>query len=199
MVDSEPRSVRSASSGDPSPPRVLQECDDPELVRRHTQGDRGAFGELFQRHRDRMWSVALRTCGDPELAADAVQEGFLSAMRRASSYRGEAAVTTWLHRIVVNACIDRIRRERPTALLDADVPDPRDPAAGVDTRLDVEQALSRLPESQRLVLVLVDMHGYGIAESAAILGVAEGTVKSRCSRGRSALAELLGREPREIP
>jgi RNA polymerase sigma-70 factor (ECF subfamily) len=170
--------------------------DDRDLLRRHAAGDTGAFGELFRRHKDRMWAIALRTCGDPELAADAVQEAFISAMRRSSSFRGDAAVTTWLHRIVVNASIDRIRRERPTALLDHDVADARDETARVDTRLDVQEALALIPEAQRLALVLVDMHGYSVVESAELLGVAEGTVKSRCARGRAALAELLGREPR---
>lgn len=175
----------------------LTTVDDKELLRRHAAGDAEAFGELFRRHKDRMWAVALRTCGDPDLAADAVQEGFISAMRRGSSYRGDAAVTTWLHRIVVNASVDRIRRQRPTALLDDDVADARDETARVDTRLEVQEALALIPEAQRLALVLVDMHGYGVAESAELLGVAEGTVKSRCSRGRATLANLLGREPRE--
>ena len=174
----------------------LTTVDDKELLRRHAAGDAGAFGELFRRHKDRMWAVALRTCGDPELAADAVQDAFISAMRRVTSYRGDAAVTTWLHRIVVNASIDRVRRERPAALLDHDVADARDETARVDTRLDVQEALALIPQAQRLALVLVDMHGYSVVESAELLGVAEGTVKSRCARGRAVLADLLGREPR---
>jgi RNA polymerase sigma-70 factor (ECF subfamily) len=91
----------------------LRTLSDRDLLARHVAGDGGlAFGELFRRHRDRMYAVALRTTSHRELAADAVQEAFISAFRRADAYRGEAAVTTWLHRIVVNACIDRIRRER---------------------------------------------------------------------------------------
>lgn len=176
---------------------ALEGCEDAELVRLHTDGHPEAFGEIFRRHRDRMWAVAVRTCGDPELAADAVQDAFLSAMRRSASYRGDAAVTSWLHRIVVNACIDRIRRERPADELDDEAPSPVDAHSAVDTRLDVHDALGRLPESQRLALVLVDMHGYAVAEAASILGVAEGTVKSRCARGRSSLAQLLG--PADTP
>ncbi|PRY58749.1 RNA polymerase ECF family sigma subunit [Knoellia remsis] len=171
--------------------------DDRALVSRHVAGDRDAFGELFRRHRDRLWAVAMRTCGDRELAADAVQDGFVNAFRRAGSYRGDAAVSTWLHRIVVNACLDRMRRERDVLrragdAADIDVVDPLDRHDAAETALDVWAALARLPEHQRLALVLVDMHGMPVSEAAAVLEVAEGTVKSRCARGRSALAELLG-------
>lgn len=177
----------------------LQERDDRELLRAHLDGDPDAFGELFRRHRDRMWAVALRTTRNRELAADCVQDAFISAFRRAGSYRGDAAVTTWLHRIVVNACLDRLRRDRPTSQLpEHDLSDKRDPQASVDTRLDVREALDRLPEGQRMALILVDMHGLSVAEAAAVLEVAEGTVKSRCSRGRDAMAELL-REPSGQP
>jgi RNA polymerase sigma-70 factor, ECF subfamily len=175
----------------------LTEADDLTLLRAHQDGDRDAFGELFRRHRDRMWAVALRTARDPEVAADAVQDAFLNAFRRAGSFRGDSQVTTWLHRITVNACLDRLRRHRPTADLDDHDPvEPRDGHHAVELRLDVRQALGQLPEGQRLALVLVDMHGLSVAEAAAILEVAEGTVKSRCSRGREAMARLLG-HPRE--
>src|SRR5229473_6757200 len=83
---------------------------DQELLRRHVAGDAEAFGELFRRHRDRLWAVALRTVCDPDEAADALQDAMLSAFRRAGDFRGDSAVTTWLHRIVVNACLDRMRR-----------------------------------------------------------------------------------------
>ncbi len=176
----------------------LTTLPDAELLRRHVDGDGGAaFGELFRRHRDRMYAVALRTTSNRELAADAVQDAFISAFRRADAFRGEAAVTTWLHRIVVNACLDRLRREKTTAVRRAgdlgelDLPDLHDRHASVETRLDVREALARLPEGQRMALVLVDMHGLPVAEAAQVLGVAEGTVKSRCFRGREALAEML--------
>lgn len=175
----------------------LSSLSDRDLLARHVAGDRGeAFGELFRRHRDRMYAVALRTTSNRELAADAVQEAFISAFRRADAYRGEAAVTTWLHRIVVNACLDRLRRERVPVrrsgdLGELDLPDRHDHHASAEARIDVRDALARLPEGQRLALVLVDMHGLSVAEAAQVLGVAEGTVKSRCFRGREALAGLL--------
>ena len=182
----------------------LSDLGDRELLQRHVDGDGGAaFGELFRRHRDRMYAVALRTTSNRELAADAVQEAFISAFRRADAYRGEAAVTTWLHRIVVNACLDRLRREKSTAVRRAgdlgelDLPDLHDHHASVEVRLDVREALARLPEGQRMALVLVDMHGLPVAEAAEVLGVAEGTVKSRCFRGREALAAILGARPAE--
>lgn len=96
-------------------------ASDHDLLSAHGAGHPEAFAELFRRHQDRMWAVALRTTGDREMAADAVQEAFLSAFRKAGSFRGDSQVTTWLHRIVINTCLDRLRRIRPTTDLD-DVP-----------------------------------------------------------------------------
>lgn len=175
-------------------PSELAGHSDEELLAAFVAGDVDAFGELFRRHRDRLWAVALRTTGDPELAADAVQDAFVSAFRRAGSFRGGSAVTTWLHRIVVNASLDRLRRRRPQAPLDEGheiLRDRHDPQAAVDTRLDVEAALAALPVSQRLALVLVDMYGYSVADAATTLGVPRGTVKSRCARGRRSLLDAL--------
>ena len=167
---------------------------DAALLAAHVSGDPEAFGTLVGLHRDRLWAVALRTTGDPEDASDSLQDALISAYRNASSFRGESAVTTWLHRIVVNACLDRIRRRqvRPTVPLEGrEVALPRDEHASTETRLDVRAALARLPQAQRLALVLVDMDDLPVAEVALLLGVAEGTVKSRCARGRMALAQLL--------
>ena len=185
-------------------------ADDGALLAAHVSGDPNAFGTLFARHRDRLWAVALRTAGDPEEAADALQDALISAFRRADSYRGDAAVTTWLHRIVVNACLDRLRR-RKVRLADS-LPDDLGEYAGrgslatstttvadpVEMVLDEEQrtvvlvALVSLPADQKAALVLVDMEGYSIDEAAAILECPSGTVKSRCSRGRARLRPLLG-------
>ena len=163
-------------------------------------GDPDAFGDLFRRHRDRLWAVALRTIGDREDAADALQEALISAYRSAHRFRGDSAVTTWLHRIVVNACLDRVRRRnvRPTVPLLETEPMPVAPVDS-DTALDVRAALAKLPIEQRAALVLVDVQGYSVAEAAAILDVAEGTVKSRCARGRARLASLLGYLRNPVP
>jgi RNA polymerase sigma-70 factor (ECF subfamily) len=176
--------------------------DDMALLRAHATGDRGAFTELVHRHRDRLWAVAMRTLGDREEAADALQDALLSAYRAAGRFRGDAAVTTWLHRIVVNACLDRARRRqaRPTVPL-PEHDQTAAPASDRDTALVVRAALAQLAVEQRAALVLVDLQGYPVAEAAEILGVAEGTVKSRCARGRARLAVLLGhlREPGVTP
>jgi RNA polymerase sigma-70 factor (ECF subfamily) len=171
---------------------------DADLIAAHAAGDPNAFGELVRRHRDRMWAVALRTMRDPEEAADALQEAFISAFRAAAAFRAESAVTTWLHRIVVNACLDRMRRRqaRPTVPLPETGPgepaQTRDQVSERETRMVVQEALRLLPEDQRVPIVLVDVEGYSVGETARMLGIAEGTVKSRCARGRVKLAKLLG-------
>ena len=174
-------------------PHLRETRDDVALLRAHAQGDRQAFNEIVRRHRERLWAVALRTLGDREEAADALQDALLSAYRAADRFRGDAAVTTWLHRIVVNACLDRIRRRqaRPTVPLPETDLTPA-PTTDRDTALDVRDALGQLPADQRAALVLVDVQGYPVAEAAEILGVPEGTIKSRCARGRARLALLLG-------
>lgn len=175
-----------------------EEPTDRELMARHVAGDAEAFGEIFRRHRDRLWAVALRTLANPEDAADALQDAMISAFRRADSYRGEAAVTTWLHRIVVNACLDRVRREavRATDPLPEDdrstqLRSRRDEIGQRESALDVTAALATLPVEQRAALVLVDMAGYSVNDAADILDVAVGTIKSRCARGRAKLLPLV--------
>jgi RNA polymerase sigma-70 factor, ECF subfamily len=174
---------------------------DSELLQAHVDGDPHAFSVLVTRHQDRMWALALRTMRNPEDAADALQDAYLSAFRRASTFRGESLVTTWLHRVVVNACLDRIRSRkiRPTQPLPED-PDRQgavgsatasDPLEFQEQRTEVEVALGRLTVDQRAALVLVDMEGYSVEEAAGILGCAVGTIKSRCSRGRARLVPLL--------
>ena len=169
---------------------------DGELLAAHRAGDARAFGELAGRYSADLWAVALRVTGDPDDSADAVQEALVSAYRRAAGYRGDASVRTWLHRIVVNACIDRLRHERVRRTVpwpERDVPAGRpDPAAELATRLAVDEALAALPVEQRLAVVLVDVQGCPVAEAAEILQVPPGTVKSRCARGRARLAVLLG-------
>jgi len=188
---------------------VTDTRDDVSLLEAHVAGDAAAFGELFARHRERLWAVALRTTGNPEDAADALQDALVSAFRRADSFRGDSAVTTWLHRIVVNACLDRLRRAkvrmadplpddleeraaRGGVLAGADpAADPEAHALAGDRRRRVLVALDELPPDQKAALVLVDMEGYPVQEAGRILEVPEGTIKSRCARGRARLAVLL--------
>ena len=183
---------------------------DADLLAAHVAGDPDAFSVLFTRHRDRLWAVAVRTMGNPHDAADGLQDGLVAAYRRADSFRGDAAVTTWLHRVVVNACLDRLRaaKVRRAEALPDDLDergsrgsvltaagagdDPEQAAIADDRRRALLEALATLPAEQRAALVLVDMEGYPVAEVAEMLDCAVGTVKSRCSRGRARLAELLG-------
>lgn len=172
---------------------------DEALLQAHLAGDRFAFEHLVRRHERRLWAVALRTMRNPDDAADAVQDALVSAYRAAGSFRGQSAVGTWLHRIVVNACLDRLRRAKPTSELPDEEREHRrtepDPTDQVDDRLRLQAALAALPEAQRLCVLLVDVEGLSVAETAELLGTAPGTVKSRCSRGRAALAAMLRAEP----
>jgi RNA polymerase sigma-70 factor, ECF subfamily len=171
---------------------------DADLIAAHVAGDPDAFAEIVRRHRDRMWAVALRTMRDREEAADALQDAFVSAFRAAAKFRAQSQVSTWLHRIVVNSCLDRIRKRqsRPTSPL-PEPDDHREPATPGDamaqreTRILIREALDALPDEQRLPILLVDVEGYSVAETAERLGVAPGTVKSRCARGRTKLAKVL--------
>ncbi|MCX4435148.1 RNA polymerase sigma factor SigM [Streptomyces mirabilis] len=177
-------------------------ASDQDLLARHVEGDHEAFGEIVRRHRDRLWAVALRTLGDREEAADAVQDALVSAYRAAHTFRGQSAVTTWLHRITVNACLDRARKaaSRKTSPVDdterlEQLLEPHESASAPAERNDLHRellaALRTLPADQRAALVLVDMQGYPVAEAARVLDVPVGTVKSRCARGRARLLPLL--------
>ncbi|MEI6363169.1 MAG: RNA polymerase sigma factor SigM [Actinomycetes bacterium] len=174
---------------------------DAELLGAHVAGDPQAFNELVGRHKDRLWSVAMRTTGDAEEASDALQDAMISAFRRAEQFRGDSAVTTWLHRIVVNASLDRLRRRavRSTQPLPDDlehlpgvvVADPNDAMDRRETQMAITAALAELPEDQREAVLLVDVEGWSIEDAAAQLGCPPGTVKSRCFRGRAKLAKRL--------
>lgn len=185
-----------------SPPHT-----DAELLASHCAGDPDAFAEIVRRHKDRLWAVALRTTGNPEEASDALQDALISAYRRADTFRGDSAVTTWLHRIVVNASLDRLRRrsvrtwvplpdegagESPASLVDdSRLADPRAAAETSETIREVRAALDTLPPDQRAAIVLVDLEGWSVEEAAKALDCPAGTVKSRCFRGRAKLAERL--------
>ncbi len=176
---------------------VPDELTDVELLQAHVRGQRHAFAELLRRHNDHLWQTALRTSYTREDAADSLQDALLSAHRTAANFRAEAEVRSWLHAIVVNACLDRIRRNRTrraVSLSPETMPEPkdtRDDIAELEMSLVIDRALFTLPEEQRTALVAVELEGRSVAETAALLGVPEGTIKSRCARGRLRLQERL--------
>jgi RNA polymerase sigma-70 factor (ECF subfamily) len=181
---------------------VTEADRDEDLVRRYLSGDTPAFGMLVERHQTRVYNVALRVLGNAEDARDATQDAFLSALRKLGSFRGDAAFTTWMHRVTVNACYDLLRRQRRQPLLRLATeegepvpetgppqPDHADAAAG---SIDAARALSRIPDEFRVALVLADLQDLPYEQIARILDVPVGTVKSRVHRGRLALARAMG-------
>ncbi|GAB17263.1 RNA polymerase ECF-type sigma factor SigM [Gordonia effusa NBRC 100432] len=171
---------------------------DEQLLNAHIAGDTDAFARLIERHQPRLLAIAYRTTNNPEDAHDALQEALLSAHCMATHYRAEAKVISWLHRIVVNACLDRIRRNkshRTIPIPEFDIlplADPHDHTTEVDLAVSVGRALDLLPPDQRAAVVAVDVEGLPVHEAARRLGVPAGTIKSRCARGRLKLATLLG-------
>ena len=173
---------------------------DEDLVRRYLSGDAGAFSTLVERHERRMYNLALRMTGREEDARDATQDAFLTALRKLSSFRGEAAFTTWMHRVTVNACYDLLRKRQRAPLLDRgqderergpEPPPSPDHAASSDLSIDVQRALMQVPEDFRTVMILHDVQDLPYEQVAAIVGVPVGTVKSRLHTARKRLAESL--------
>lgn len=185
---------------------------DEHLVRRYLDGDVSAFTSLVRRHEARVYHLCLRILADPDDAADAAQDAFLTALRKLDQFRGEAAFTTWMHRVAVNACYDILRKRKRAPMLRS-VPDGRpgdvepgpphpDHADEVAGSADVATALAAVPEEFRVALVLADVQDLPYEQIARILDVPLGTVKSRVHRGRLALARAMGLEagePRTVP
>lgn len=177
---------------------------DEDLVRRFRAGETDAFTALVQRHQQRVYSVCMRVLGDADAAADVSQDTFLTVLRKIDGFRGEAAFTTWLHRVAVNACYDELRRKRRRPMLhvaaDGDrehepgppVADHADEVAGAR---DSAAALALVPEEFRVALVLADVHDMAYQQIAQVLEVPIGTVKSRVHRGRLALGKAMGLTP----
>ena len=157
-----------------------------------------AFHDFVDRYRRRVYGVCLQVLGDPADAEDAAQETFLKVARHAEGFRADAAVSTWIYRIARNACTDLIRRQarRPQTPVadvtvvaeDATAPDA---IGATETGLVLRQALGQLDELSRQLLLLVAVEGLSYAEAAAATDLAVGTVKSRVSRARVRLGELL--------
>jgi RNA polymerase sigma-70 factor (ECF subfamily) len=168
------------------------------LVAAAQGGDAVALDALLRRHYDRIFAVCRRMAGNDSDAADAAQEALIAVVRGLPRYDGRAAFTTWMHRIATNCCIDELRRRsrRPDPGLPeiehAPVGAAPDGVERTADRLDLDEALTRLPENQRLVVTLRDQLGLDYEEIAEVVGVPIGTVRSRLFRGRTALAELLG-------
>ncbi|MEO6469407.1 MAG: sigma-70 family RNA polymerase sigma factor [Acidimicrobiia bacterium] len=178
--------------------------DDATLARAAGAGDRGALEALLDRHIDRIHAVCRRICG-PDDAFDATQDALISITRSIGRFDGQSAVTTWMHRVATNAALDELRRRKrrpdPVAA-DADsvialisASRAGDPERAGD-RIDLDAALAKLPDEFRIAVVLRDVADLDYAEIATVLAVPIGTVRSRISRGRAALARELGNQDR---
>jgi RNA polymerase sigma-70 factor (ECF subfamily) len=168
-----------------------------ELVARCQAGDVGAFETLYLQHAARIYSLACRIAGSPEDGEDLLQEIFLQAHRKIGTFKGDAAIGTWLYRLAVNHCLDYVRGRQAkmnklTETLDAE--GSIEPIARRESpiaRLDLERAIERLPEGCREAFVLHDVEGFDHKEVAALLGIAEGTSKSQVFKARMKLRGYL--------
>ena len=180
--------------------RGLSDNDDETLARRAARGDARALDELLRRHTDLVHAVCRRVLGSGEDALDATQEALLSIARRIDTFDGRAKFTTWCYRVATNAALDegrrRSRRPKPVEQLPEKAGGDRI-ADRVADRLDLDAALADLSPDYRAAVALRDIVGMDYAEIAEVLGVPPGTVRSRISRGRAALADSLGN--REAP
>ena len=180
---------------------------DDVLVRRYLAGDPQAFASLMEAHEQRVFAVSLRIMRNREEALDATQETFITVLRKAASFEGRAAFSTWLYRIAVNTCYDHLRKKkrRRTSPLPANY-EPADRSINgqleaAELRPDIEEALANLPDEFRAAVILADLEGLPLRGVAEILDVPIGTVKSRLFRGRRLLAAQLGNlsEPDDHP
>jgi RNA polymerase sigma-70 factor (ECF subfamily) len=172
---------------------------DLDLVSKATNGDRRALDALVERHAPRVNRLAAQLVGDLEDARDAAQESLVKACTRLRQFRGDAQFSTWLHRIVVNTCRDRIaheqlRRGEPLDLADEQAEDEGDPARAAllgDTRRDLAAALARLPSKQRVAVVLRDAFGFTYEEISRVARMPVGTAKCYVHRARAVLRVRL--------
>ena len=166
-----------------------------QLIARVIAGDRLAGRTLYDTHAPRVYSLAYRLSGDAEKAREFTQDTFIRAFSRLSQFRGDAAFSTWLHRIVVtvvsNARRSELRMAREVLLDEAHSIEFTAPEAEPDLKESIARAVDNLSEAYRMTLILHDIEGYTHAEIAGILGVPEGTCKSRLSAARAQLREKL--------
>ena len=173
---------------------------DYQLAQRIAGGDMQAFAELYERYHRRVYSLCVRMTNNAAEAEDLTQEIFIHVHRKIGSFRGESAMSTWLHRVTVNKVLmhfrrNSVRRERTTA--DGEPPEPgtapsklHQPEPVLD-RLALERAIAQLPAGYRAVFILHDVEGYEHAEVARICGNSIGTSKSQLHKARKKLSELL--------
>jgi RNA polymerase sigma-70 factor (ECF subfamily) len=176
----------------------VPQAADAALVERCRRGELGAFEELYQQHARRLYNLALRMLGSTADAEDVVQDVFLLAHRRLDSFRGESSLGTWLYRLAMNQCLDRLRSR---AARDSQMTDSFDeaglswqPTARAETpvaRMDLKAAIARLADGARAVFVLHDVEGLEHREIARALGISEGTSKSQLHKARLRLRQLL--------
>ena len=174
-------------------------ASDREIVRRCQAGEIEAFETLYRQHAARLYTLASRMAGSAEDGEDLLQEIFLQVYRKIGSFKGDAALGTWMYRLALNHCLDYVRSRQTkmsklTESLDADTT--FEPMARRDTpiaRLDLERALERLPDGCREAFVLHDVEGFGHKEVGDLLGIAEGTSKSQVFKARARLRAMLRR------
>lgn len=170
----------------------MRERSESELVQLAVGSDVAAFTELVQRHDRLLRAYAYRFLAcDFALMEDVLQDAYLKAFRNLSRFRGESAFGTWLHRIVHNSCVDAIRRRRDTTTAELTLDSGVDHVESLVTRVDVTNALRRLPAIQRGVVLLIDIHGFDYRNAATVLGIPVGTVRSRLARARETLRKAL--------
>ena len=176
--------------------------DDRQLVRAACRGDREAFGFLVRRHQDRLCTSLLHICGTPDEAEDVAQEAFVQSYVKLATFAGDSAFYTWLYRIAVNMAISRRRRQREAASVEQTRErfglEPLDNTEPADERLlreeravQVQQALHRLSDEHRAILVLREVEGCDYDEISRILDLPVGTVRSRLHRARLQLRDQL--------
>jgi RNA polymerase sigma-70 factor, ECF subfamily len=172
---------------------------DAELLSRLRTGDTRAYEDLYRQHGARIHALACRMLGDPVEAEDALQEVFLQVFRKLDGFKGDSTFGTWLYRLAMNLCVDRLRSRsskdrRQTDSLDEQEPVPFRGRSFGDTaggRLDLERAIAQLPDGCRSVFLLHDVEGFEHSEVATILGISEGTSKSQVHKARMKLRALL--------
>lgn len=173
----------------------VERLSDEQLLDQFIAGRRACFDALVRRHEDRIFALALRMMGDRSEALDASQEIFLTLWRRASSFRGDSSFSTWLYRIGINTCHDLLRKRKRVPQPQEELPEPVDAGPdieeGVAVRMDLAGALAEIQSDYRDAVLMHDLGGVPYDEIARLTGVPVGTVKSRISRGRRALAAAL--------